>query len=87
MNNCFAKNMVKIVDFGGYYDFYHKKVVKTTADTEPLIYQLESVTWKNYKLDPAIPNDYTDALTYGVNEYFINPSNLNLPKRQGAYND
>ena len=85
VNNCFAKNMVKIVDFGGYYDFYHKRKVPTTADTEPLVYQLESVVWKNYKLDPAIPNDYTDALTYGVNEYFINPSNLNLPKRQEVY--
>ena len=85
VNNCFAKNMVKIVDFGGYYDFYRKRKVPTTADTEPLVYQLESVVWKNYKLDPAIPNDYTDALTYGVNEYFINPSNLNLPKKQEVY--
>lgn len=85
VNNCFAKNMVKIVDFGGYYDFRTRKFVQTTADTEPLIYQLESVTWKNYKLDPAIPNDYTDALTYGINEYFLNPNNLNLPTKKGAY--
>jgi phage terminase large subunit len=87
VNNCFAKNMVKIVDFGGYYDFYRKKVVQTTADTEPLVYQLESVTWKNYKLDPAIPNDYTDALTYGINEYFLNPNNLNLPQKKGVYEE
>ena len=86
VNNCFAKNMVKIVDFGGYNDFYNKRFVPTTADTEPLVYELESVTWKNYKLDPAIPNDYTDALTYGVNEYFLNPNNLNLPEKQGVYN-
>lgn len=85
VNNCFAKNMIKIVDFGGYYDFRKRKFVPTTADTEPLIYQLESVTWKNYKLDPSIPNDYTDALTYGANEYFLNPNNLNLPERKGAY--
>ena len=87
VNNCFAKNMIKIVDFGGYYDFYYKRFVPTTADTEPLVYQLESVTWKNYKLDPTIPNDYTDALTYGVNVYFNNPDNLYLPKRQGAYEE
>ena len=85
VNNCFAKNMLKIVDFGGYYDFYRHAWVPTTADTEPLVYQLESVTWKNYKLDPAIPNDYTDALTYGANVYFINPDNLYLPKRKGVY--
>lgn len=85
VNNCFSKNMLKIVDFGGYYDFYSRRFVKTTADTEPLIYQLESVTWKNYKLDPEIPNDYTDALTYGANVYFSNPDNLYLPKRSNYY--
>lgn len=85
VNNCFAKNMIKIVDFGGYYDFYANRWTPTTADTEPLIYQLESVVWKNYKLDPEIPNDYTDALTYGANVYFNNPDNLYLPKRSMAY--
>jgi phage terminase large subunit len=85
VNNCFAKNMLKVVDFGGYYDYYSKRWVETNADTEPLVYQLESVTWKDYKLDPAIPNDYTDALTYGANAYFENPDNLYLPTRQGVY--
>lgn len=85
VNNCFAKNMIKIVDFGGYYDFYKNRWVPTTADTEPLIYQLESVVWKDYKLDPIIPNDYTDALTYGANVYFNNPDNLYLPKRRLVY--
>ena len=87
VNNCFAKGMCKVVDFGGYYDFYAKRFISTTADNEPLVYQLESVTWKNYKLDPTIPNDYTDALTYGLNEYFINPDNLNLPEIKGVYED
>ena len=85
VNNCFAKNMVKIVDFGGYFDYYANHWVDTTADTEPLVYQLESVTWKDYKLDPSIPNDYTDALTYGINAYFENPDNLYLPERKGVY--
>ncbi len=87
VNNCFAKGMLKVVDFGGYYDFYYRRFVPTGADTEPLVYQLESVTWKDYKLDPAIPNDYTDALTYGANAYFLNPDNLHLPLRKGAYED
>lgn len=85
VNNCFAKNMLKIVDFGGYNDMYKRKWVPTTADTEPLIYQLERVVWKNYILDPTIPNDYTDALTYGANVYFSNPDNLYLPKRSKVY--
>ena len=79
--------MLKIVDFGGYKDYYYNRFVPTTADTEPLIYQLESVTWKNYTLDPEIPNDYTDALTYGVNMYFNNPENLYLPKRRAFYDE
>jgi hypothetical protein len=87
VNNCFAKNMVKIVDFGGYFDYYARRFVPTTADTEPLIFQLESVTWKDYKLDPSIPNDFTDALTYGLNEYFVNPNNLWLPERKGVYEE
>jgi len=85
VNNCFAKNMLKIVDFGGYNDFYYKRWMPTTADTEPLVYQLEAVTWKDCKLDPIIPNDYTDALTYGANVYFNNPDNLYLPERKGVY--
>lgn len=85
VNNCFAKNMLKVVDFGGYHDFYSNRWTPTTADTEPLVFQLESVVWKNYKLDPEIPNDYTDALTYGANVYFNNPDNLYLPKRSMAY--
>ncbi len=87
VNNCFAKNMVKVVNYGGYFDYYKKEWVPTDADTEPIVFQLESVTWKNYKLDPAIPNDYTDALTYGVNAYFENPDNLYLPLRKGVYDD
>ena len=87
VNNCFAKNMVKVVNYGGYFDYYKKEWVPTDADTEPLVFQLESVTWKNYKLDPAIPNDYTDALTYGINAYFENPDNLYLPIRKGVYDD
>ena len=75
------------MDFGGYYDFYSRRFVSTTADSEPLVYQLESVTWKDYKLDPIIPNDYTDALTYGANVYFNNPDNLWLPERKGVYED
>jgi hypothetical protein len=87
VNNCFAKNMVKIVDYGGFFYYYRKTWVETTADSEPLVYQLESVTWKDYKLDPSIPNDYTDALTYGINAYFENPDNLYLPERKGVYDD
>lgn len=81
VNNAFAKNVLYIKDFGGQYMWHNGKVMPD----DPLVVQLESVVWKNYKLDPEIPNDCTDALTYGVNYYFENPDNLAFPERQKAY--
>lgn len=82
VNDAFAKGVLYIKNFGGQYLWHNGK----TMAEDPLITQLESVVWKNYKLDPAIPNDCTDALTYGVNYYYENPDNLAFPERQKAYN-
>lgn len=81
VNNAFAKNVLYIKDFGGQYLWHNGKMM----NEDPLIEQLESVVWKNYKLDPAVPNDCTDALTYGVNYYFMNPDNLAFPERKKVY--
>lgn len=81
VNDAFAKNILFIKNFGGQYLWNNGQ----TMINDPLIDQLESVTWKDYKLDPSIPNDCTDALTYGVNYYFLNPDNLNFPEREKAY--
>lgn len=81
VNNAFAKGVLYIKDMGGQY-LWHNGM---TIPQDPLVDQLESVVWKDYKLDPAIPNDCTDALTYGVNYYFENPDNLNFPSRQKSY--
>lgn len=81
VNDAFAKNILFIKDMGG-QKLYHNGM---TMPSDPLIDQLESVVWKNYKLDPLIPNDCTDALTYGVNYYFLNPDNLSFPERAKKY--
>lgn len=81
VNDAFAKNVLYIKDMGGQYLWHNHK----TMPEDPLVTQLESVVWKNYKLDPQIPNDCTDALTYGVNYYYDNPDNLEFPERQKAY--
>lgn len=81
VNNAFSRNMVYIKNFGGQKNYYSNK----WENKDPLITQLESVVWKNYKLDPEIPNDCTDALTYGLNYYFLNPDNLRLPEIQKVY--
>lgn len=81
VNNAFAKGVLYIKNMGGQYMWHNGQ----TISTDPLVDQLESVVWKDYKLDPAIPNDCTDALTYGVNYYFENPDNLNFPEREKSY--
>ena len=81
VNDAFAKNVLYIKDFGGQYLWHSGK----TMQEDPLVVELESVVWKNYQLDPIVPNDCTDALTYGVNYYFLNPDNLAFPQRQKVY--
>lgn len=81
VNDAFAKNVLFIKDMHG-QKLYHNNL---TMPNDPLVDQLESVVWKDYKLDPQIPNDCTDALTYGVNYYFMNPDNLAFPERAKKY--
>lgn len=81
VNDAFAKNVLFIKDMNGQY-LYHSN---RTQQDDPLLIALESVVWKDYKLDPTIPNDTTDALTYAVNYYFINPDNLAFPERKAFY--
>ena len=83
VNNCFARNMLYILDYGGYKDYVSGRFVP--CDVDPLAEQLESVVWKNNRLDPATPNDLSDALTYGACMYYENPENLYLPERKKYY--
>ena len=85
-NNVFARNMVYIIDYGGYVDYASGgKWVET--DIPLLAEQLENVVWKNSKLDPAIPNDCSDSFVYGACVYYENPQNLNLPERMDKYDE
>lgn len=81
VNNAFAKNMLYVKNFNGQKNYFNGR----WENNDKLVDQLESVVWKNYKLDPEIPNDLTDALTYGVNYYFLNPDNLRLPEIKKVY--
>lgn len=82
VNNVFARGMCYIIDYGGYYDFATRRFIKCA---DPLAEQLEGVTWKGSGYDPAIPNDISDALTYGLSAYYENPLNLKLPERKNTY--
>lgn len=74
-NNAFARGMCYVINYGCYKDYASNKVVN--RDIPLLVEQLESVVWKNSKLDPSIPNDCSDSLVYGLCYLFENPHNLN----------
>lgn len=82
VNNCFARGMLYVIDYGGYKDYTTGRFI---ACEDPLAEQLETVVWKNNRLDPSIPNDISDALTYGACMYYENPENLYLPERKNRY--
>lgn len=82
-NNVFARNIVYIINYGGYKDYTSGRFVE--RDVPLLVDQLESVTWKNNKLDPAVPNDASDSFVYGACCMFENPANLYLPERKEYY--
>ena len=46
--------------------------------------EIESLRYKGLtrKLDPAIKNDLTDALEYGLIPYYINTFNVSFPVRK-----
>ena len=74
--------MLYVIDYGGYKDYLTGRWVECE---DPLADQLESVVWKNNRLDPAIRNDLSDALTYGACMFYENPENLYLPERKKYY--
>lgn len=84
VNNVFARNMCYIINYGGYKD-YSAGGVWRERDIPLLAEQLETVVWKNSRLDPAIPNDCSDSFAYGICTYYENPENLNLPERRDIY--
>lgn len=82
-NNVFARNVAYIINYGGYKDYATGRWI--SRDIPLLAEQLESVVWKNNKLDPDIPNDASDSFVYGVCCMYENPANLNLPERKEIY--
>ena len=84
MQNAFSKNVLYIKDAGGIKNYVTKQFER---NHHPLVTALESVIWdeKGKGFDDKVPNDTTDALTYALSFYFINPSNINFPQREGFY--
>jgi len=79
MRNALGKNAILILDEGGYYNYINNRFM---YGKNPLVEQLEQVIWdeSGTTFERKIPNDCTDALTYGISFYFKNPGNLHFPK-------
>lgn len=79
------KNII-IIDYGGYYNYTQRRFIK--RQTNLLEEQWSMLIWNerqdNY--DPIVPNDVSDAATYGIISWFKNPENIqffNIQKLMG----
>ena len=70
-----GKNVCLVYDYGGYYDYTNNKWVQCE---NLLKYQYESLIWneKQNGYDPQVPNDVSDADTYGVYFYYRQTENI-----------
>lgn len=84
MQSAFSKNVLYIKDTKGIFNYVSRRF---ETGYMPLITALESVLWneKGTGFDDSIPNDDSDALTYAISTYFVNPRNLYFPKRDSFY--
>lgn len=65
-----------IIDYGGYYDYVKNKWIK--KDTNLLAEQWSNLIWneKQDNYDPIVPNDVSDAGTYGGIHWYGNQENI-----------
>lgn len=71
LNNNFV-----IIDYGTQWNYTTNKNEK--RDVNLLVEQLESLIWneKQDNYDPSVPNDTSDAFTYGAVSWYKNPENI-----------
>lgn len=75
VQSAIAKNVCLVYDYGGYYNYTLNKWVK---DDNILAYQYRTLIWneKQTGYDPSVPNDVSDADTYGIVWYYRTTENL-----------
>lgn len=85
IRDSFSRNLIYIVDSGGYRNYITGKFM---YKLHPLVSQLEQVVWNENGdgFDKNVPNDLTDALTYGTVFYLKNKDNIYFPTPKRFYN-
>lgn len=84
MQNAFSKNILLILDVEKLYNYVSNRY---EINYHPLLTAIESVIWDKdgLKFDRIVPNDDTDALTYALSYYIVNPENIYVPDRKRFY--
>jgi hypothetical protein len=75
VQSAIGKNVVAVYDYGGYYNYSLNKWIKCD---NILAYQYKSLIWneKQTGYEPTVPNDATDADTYGIWFYYRQVENI-----------
>ena len=71
-----ANDNIIVLDYGGHYDYVFNKWVPTEKNI--LVEQIEGLLWNERQngYDPVIPNDVSDAFTYGTLSWYENQENI-----------
>lgn len=76
MQSAICNDNLIIIDYGGYYDYVKNKWIK--KETNLLAEQLSNLIWneKQDNYDSIVPNDVSDAGTYGGIHWYGNQENI-----------
>ena len=71
-----SNDNIVVLDYGGYFSYVKNLWVK--KDKNILVEQLQMLIWneKQNGYDPIVPNDISDAFTYGVISWYGNQENI-----------
>lgn len=87
VQNSILNDNVIIIDYGGYFDYQLNKWMKKEVNL--LAEQLSKLIWNEQQTgyDPIVPNDVSDAFTYGDYFWYSNEENIqffNIIKLRGG---
>lgn len=76
VQSALLNNNIVIINYGGIHNYTTNKFIRNKVNL--LSEQLMSLIWneKQDNYDPTVPNDTSDAFTYGVVSWFKNPENI-----------
>lgn len=76
VQSCILNGNIIVIDYNGYYNYTKNRWLKLKQNI--LVEQITSLVWneKQDNYDPIVPNDVSDAFTYGTISWYKNPENI-----------